>query len=500
MKTREAHLALLVDFGSTYTKLVAVDLDAMTIVGQAQAPTTVETDVNVGLWQGLARLEREFALPPDRFTLRLACSSAAGGLRVIAIGLVRSLTVEAARQAALGAGARIAGAFGDTLTAQEIEEIADAQPDLILLAGGTDGGDRATLLHNAARLAESAVVAPIVLAGNKDGAPQAEQLLRDGGKEVRAAANVLPRLNEIDVEPARAAIRRLYMERIVAAKGLSRAEAFIGRVVMPTPAAVLRAARLLAEGTAGWPGWESVMVVDIGGATTDVHSIAPDRPAAECVIRHGLPEPHAKRTVEGDLGLRVSAVALLESLGAAALRAELDDALPAGSADDADSVLRDAIQRRATETGLVPTDAFERRLDAALAHICAATGTARHVGRLREHYTASGYCLVQDGKDLTQIAHLVGTGGIFVHTAEPARILAGALFDPQQPHVLRPARPELHVDRDYVLWAMGLLADSHPDVALDILARGLPVIARAAEEPSAPAHGLRRTPPDGRIE
>ena len=251
---------------------------------------------------------------------RLACSSAAGGLRIVAVGLVPNLTVAAARRAALGAGARVVAAYGGRLNADELAELATLVPDLVLLAGGTDGGDREVLLENAARLADLPVSAPFIVAGNKEASPEAAAILRAGGKEAHSALNVLPRLQQIVVEPARELIRRLYLERIARAKGLDRAQQFVGRVIMPTPAAVLQAVQLLADGTPNQPGWGSLLCVDIGGATTDVHSVAPDmsHPGA---VRRGLPEPYAMRTVEGDLGLRVSAPALLESVGAERLRA-----------------------------------------------------------------------------------------------------------------------------------------------------------------------------------
>jgi uncharacterized protein (TIGR01319 family) len=95
--------ALLIDFGSTYTKLRAVDLGARRVLGAGQGPSTVATDVTIGMKAALADLERRLGALP-RFEYRLASSSAAGGLRMVTVGLVRELTAEAARRAALGAG------------------------------------------------------------------------------------------------------------------------------------------------------------------------------------------------------------------------------------------------------------------------------------------------------------------------------------------------------------------------------------------------------------
>jgi len=460
----DSGLILLVDFGSTYTKCVVVDVDRGVLVGHAQGVSTVGTDLNIGLRSALDRLEAQTGLRANDFGNRLACSSAAGGLRIVAVGLVPSLTVAAARRAALGAGARVVATYGGRLNAEELAQLAAQAPDLVLLAGGTDGGDREVLLENAARLAELPVTAPFIVAGNKEANPEATAILRAGGKEAHSTSNVLPRLQQIAVEPARALIRRIYLERIARAKGLDRAQQFVGRVIMPTPAAVFQAVQLLADGAPNQPGWGPLLCVDIGGATTDVHSAAPDTPHPGAV-RRGLPEPYAMRTVEADLGLRVSAPALLEAVGAERLRAWAPrlttERLPA------------AIQARADDVGFLPQDTEQVELDVAMARTCVEVGAERHVGRLREHHLPTGFCYLQEGKDLTAVSHIIGTGGVF-RLAERARdILSGARSDAGEPFLLKPTRARLWVDRDYVMWAVGLLAQCVPEVALGLLQRHL---------------------------
>ena len=121
----------------------------------------------------------------------------------------------------------------------------------------------------------------------------------------------MPDVNVLNVEPARTMIRKVFIERIIAAKGLKRAEEFVEGILMPTPTAVLKAARLLAPGTPREKGLGDLVVVDIGGATTDVHSVGLGSPGQAGVVRKGLPEPYAKRTVEGDLGIRYNAESIL---------------------------------------------------------------------------------------------------------------------------------------------------------------------------------------------
>jgi conserved hypothetical protein len=250
---RALALALLIDFGSTFTKLTVVDVEEARLAAQAVAPTTPE-DVTVGLRQGLARLAAQGVREKD-LRLRLACSSAAGGLRMVAVGLVPELTAEAARRAALGAGARVVATLAYKLSASDAQRIKELAPDIVLLAGGTDGGNRDGLLANAQRLAEARITAPVVVAGNREAAGEAAALLAAAGIAVRVADNVMPELGVLQVEPARAAIRELFLERIVQAKGLDAARRYVEDVVMPTPAAVLAAAELLARGAGGSRAW-----------------------------------------------------------------------------------------------------------------------------------------------------------------------------------------------------------------------------------------------------
>lgn len=456
--------ALLIDIGSTFTKLVGADLEQGRIIGQAEAVSTVETDVTIGLEKALNSLEKRLSQDPRTFPLRLACSSAAGGLRMIAIGLVPELTVEAARRAALGAGAKILASYSHKLTPAELKEIVDSSPDMILLAGGTDGGDKRVILHNAQALAKARITAPIVVVGNKEVVEQVEAILCQGGKEARVTANVMPKLGELNVEPARQAIRQLFIEHIVEAKGLTKAQEFVTGVVMPTPAAVLKAARLVADGTDEEPGLGEMMVVDVGGATTDVHSIARGEPSQETVIFRGLPEPYVKRTVEGDLGLRVSAPSLLEAVG----RSQLLDHIGID-----DLAIEEVAERLRADIGFVAYTPRDQAIDLGMSKAAVKLSVQRHVGTLREFYLPTGYCFIQRGKDLTKIGSLIGTGGPFRYLQQPREILREALFDEHVPLLLRPKHPKLYIDKHYIMWAIGLLADIAPDVALRMMKENL---------------------------
>ena len=168
---------LLIDFGSTYTKITAVDVEKEAVIGTARGITTVESDIMIGLQQALDELFK--VTGRLKFAKVLACSSAAGGLRMVAIGLIPELTVEAAKCAALGAGAKLIGVYGNELSDYEVEEIAALQPEIILLAGGTDGGNKEVILHNGKMLTRLGQDIPIIVAGNKSVVPQVIKILSE---------------------------------------------------------------------------------------------------------------------------------------------------------------------------------------------------------------------------------------------------------------------------------------------------------------------------------
>jgi uncharacterized protein (TIGR01319 family) len=462
--------ALLIDFGSTYTKITAVDLDSASIVGRAQAPSTVLTDVREGLHQALANLDERHAvfghkpvnLGVIEGRLVLASSSAAGGLRMVVIGLVPGLTVEAANQAALGAGAKVVGSASFKLDEPSIRAMEKLKPDIILLTGGTDGGDSGTLLHNARVLAQSTLAAPVVVAGNRAVAAEVREILTTGSKEVRLAENVMPKPGSLAVESAREQIRQLFMERITQAKGLDRIKDIVP-VVLPTPMAVIQGALLGAQGTDGNQGWGELIVVDVGGATTDVHSIGYGKPRGENAMVQGLPEPFAKRTVEGDLGIRYNAGTILAQVGLDSLQEELRAAFPQFTVS-CEAFIR-YVEEIGQETFRVPREAWHYAADAVLARAAVDLATERHVGKRERIFAREGEAWMHYGKDLSEIQTLIGTGGVFIYNPYTPYILLPRERENYRLQILRPKKPNLFVDCSYVLYAIGLLSRSYPSVA-----------------------------------
>jgi uncharacterized protein (TIGR01319 family) len=156
---------LLIDFGSTYTKLTAVDINHGILLGTSSHYTTVNEDIHIGYHNALQSLYAKIGT--IAFSKIIACSSAAGGLKMAAVGLIEELTVEAAKRACYGAGGKVDLVFSHFLTLKEVEKIKEKHIDIVLLAGGTDGGNSEVVLHNAKMLSQAHLDVPIIYAGNK---------------------------------------------------------------------------------------------------------------------------------------------------------------------------------------------------------------------------------------------------------------------------------------------------------------------------------------------
>ncbi|MGV8982777.1 methylaspartate mutase accessory protein GlmL [Clostridium sp.] len=457
---------LLVDFGSTYTKLTVVDLEKEEIIATAKDITTIEDNIMIGYDKAYSKIEGIIKEKNVNFVNKLACSSAAGGLKMIAIGLVPDLTAEAAKRAALGAGARVLKVYSYELTLTEIEEIKNSNLDIILLAGGTDGGNKDCIIHNAKMLAENEVKLPIVVAGNKVASDEIREIFTKAKMYFTITSNVMPQLSKLNVEPAREEIRKVFMDKIVDAKGLSNAEELVKGILMPTPAAVLKAARTLSEGSDEESGLGDLIVIDIGGATTDVHSISDGEPTKAGVTVRGLEEPFAKRTVEGDLGMRYSAVSLREAAGSRKMRKYLGDT---ERKIDIDA----SCKYRIEHIKMVPMTKEEIDFDEAMAKVATELSMERHVGTIEHTLTPMGAMYTQIGKDLMDVEFVIGTGGVLVHSENPQDILKAGAFNEEDPIYLKPRNAKYLLDKTYILSAMGLLSQDYPDKAVRIMKKYL---------------------------
>jgi uncharacterized protein (TIGR01319 family) len=428
---------LCVDFGSTFTKAALVDSDGA-LVATDSVPTTVATDVLDGYHSLAERLS-----PYGAVDEVLACSSAGGGLRLAVVGYEREVTAQAGERVGLSAGARVCHVAAGPMTGADLAALRHSRPDLVLLVGGTDGGNAEVLQHNASRLAKAKVTMPVVVAGNADAAGAVAHSLAATGRRFTITDNVLPAIGVIAPEPARAAIRHTFLEHVIGGKGLSRGPAFAAMVRAPTPDAVLAGVEVLADHHDG-----DVMVVDVGGATTDVYSVlspqGEDAGLAKDVV---APLWHA-RTVEADLGIRWNA----EGIVGAAAREHFP--LPDGIEAYAARLVRDP--------GHLPGGAGEQALDLELARAAATIAVRRHARPAGPGGSP---------RPLADVTLLVGSGGVLRHARSSDR--AAMLRTVARDHAggwKVPRELRAVTDTAYLLFAVGLLRERHPRAAAALAA------------------------------
>ncbi|WDZ83109.1 glutamate mutase L [Micromonospora cathayae] len=436
-------LVVCADVGSTWTKVAVVDRAAGALVGSAAAPTTVGTDVLHGLDAAVAAAGAGL---PTAGVPWLVCSSAGGGLRLAVVGYEPLVTAQAGRRVGLSAGAHVVHVAAGRLGGADLAALRAARPDVVLLVGGTDGGDADTLTHNATRLARARWRVPTVLAGNVDVRDQLSALLAGAGVPVTVADNVLPRIGVLAPASARAAIREVFLRHVIGGKRLSRGPRFGRLVRAATPDAVLTGVEVLADVVGG-----DLVVVDVGGATTDVYSVLTPDERADGPGREVAGSLWRARTVEGDLGMRWSAPGVV--------RAAVDERLldPVGA-----EVLAVAARARADDPGWVPVDAADAVVDRRIAGLAATVAVRRHARGAGTGERA--------GRDLRDVRLLVGSGGVLRHAApDDARTVLSAVLSDHAGGwaVPRAARPV--VDSAYVLAAAGLLAGEFPAAARALL-------------------------------
>jgi len=300
--TEEMQFIIATDVGSTTTKarLFHKKDGEWRFFVAGEAPTTVEApyeDVTMGVQNAVREIEEltghmllapggGMIIPYDGekgVDLYCTTSSAGGGLQMMVSGLIKSMTAESANRAALGAGAIVMDVIArddGRQTYQKIRRIRSLRPDMILMAGGTDGGasqhvmEIAELIKAAEpkpRLGASYQL-PIVYAGNKVLRPQIEELLKEGFA-LDMVDNIRPVLERENTEPARRAVHELFMEHVMShAPGYNRLMKWTDIDIMPTPAGEGMAIQLIANTFK-----QNVMGVGLGGATTNVYSIVDGR-------------------------------------------------------------------------------------------------------------------------------------------------------------------------------------------------------------------------------
>lgn len=466
---------LATDCGSTTTKAILIEKNEAgeyRLKTRGEAPTTVEAPVE-DVTRGVLNAVREVQELRDRPLLEndriitprkgdggtdiyISTSSAGGGLQMMVAGVVKKMTAESAARAALGAGAIVMDTVATNdrrLPHEKIERIRHLRPDMILLAGGTDGG---TVKHVVA-LAELLAAAqprprlgsgynlPVIYAGNVEVRDQIERML---GEKVslQHVDNVRPILEAENLGPARDAIHDQFMEHVMAqAPGYQKLMDWTDVPIMPTPGAMGLIIKALAERDG-----VNVVGVDIGGATTDVFSVF---------------DGTFNRTVSANLGMSYSVSNVLAEAGISAIQRWLPFDLD-------EPALRDRIGNKMIRPTTIPQSLEELKIEQAIAREALRLAFVQHKqfavklrGVQTERTIADAFNQSDSDTlvDMMKLNLVVGSGGVLSHAPRRSQS-AMMLIDAFAVEGVT----ELAVDSIFMMPHLGVLSTVHPAAATEV--------------------------------
>ena len=441
---------LVTDCGSTTTKALLFQrgTDGWRQTFRGEAPTTVEepvADVTMGALNAFQELEElsgrrilreEWADgespfiftecdPSTGIDLYLTTSSAGGGLQMMVAGIVREMTAESAQRAALGAGAIVL----ETISADDgredyerIQRVRHLRPDIMLLAGGVDGGSRTHVVEVAELLRAAAprprfgttLKLPVIYAGNRDAAAEVEEVL-SGFAQMSIVPNVRPTLEGENLAPAREAIHEFFLSHVMShSPGYGKLMSWSPFPVLPTPAAVGNVMQAHAEA-------ENIQVLcaDIGGATTDVFSVFKDR-EDNFVFN---------RTVSANLGMSYSIANVLIEAGVEGIRRWLPFSIDEGELKDRlrNKMIRPTTVPQTLEDLWVEQAVCREALHYSLCHhrsLAVGLGGVQQRRGIADLFTqaSSRYELV----DMKSLDLVIGSGGVLSHA--PHRMSAALMM------------------------------------------------------------------------
>jgi len=445
------------EIGSTITKLSAFDLKGeggnspAPFLGQGVSLTTVEEgDVTVGLTKAVDDLTSRLRVDTKGVRL-MAASSAAGGLKMTVHGLTRDMTLKAASEASLGAGAVVVYTTVGEIREDDIAEIKRVSPKLILLAGGVDYGERDVIVNNAKILSAIGLNIPVIYAGNVSAKGEVERIFDNSRLRLFTCDNVYPRIDELNLKPVKDIIQRAFSDHIINAPGMERVKEMVHGEVMPTPGAVMAASELLFDLMG------DLVVIDVGGATTDVHSVTPGSPKLAGMMT--APEPLAKRTVEGDLGVFHNAQNILEQ-----------SSMSTGDWEGEAAKMSEGEMGRIAP---IPSDDEGVKRTSLLCKWAVDLAIWRHAGEIKVAYGTFGRSELVEGRDLTAIKNIIGTGGALCRLDSGRDILKSIRRDVRDKKLLPPEDAEVFIDKHYIMAAAGVMAKEYPECALSSLKMSL---------------------------
>lgn len=434
---------IVAEIGSTTTIVSAFNLytEPTGFIGKGFFKTTVDTDVTIGLEKAVSHLKENLDIDELTYDEMLATSSAAGGLKITVHGLVYEMTAKAAKQAALNAGANIHLVTANLIDEDHINEIKKIKPNIIILAGGTNFGEKDVAYQNVLKVKDLNI--PLIYTGNIDNHSRLKAL---NLAHLTIVDNVYPRVDDFNILPLRKAIYDTFEKHIIHAKGMHKVSDMVKGHIIPTPGAVMETTLLLNE------LFNGVMTIDVGGATTDVHSVCEPKAMFQ---KYSDGEPLFKRTVEGDLGVYINRKLVYEQSKKIKIQKTLN-------------LEDDDIERLIKDEPYIPISEQGKALIDCLTETCVEKALDRHIGDLKRVFTTNGMKVIPDGKDTSQVQAIFLTGGACLYhqkIEDKIRDYLESSVTKLVPH----KNISIYKDVDYIFSSLGVLSLSYKKEVLNLL-------------------------------
>ena len=453
---------LIAEIGSTTTLVNAfndIRSSNPVFLGQGSAPTSIiEGDVRIGLDTAIKNLKKQFSEHPVEITWNsfFATSSAAGGLRMTVHGLVYDMTVKAAKEAALGAGANIHQITAGKMRQSDIDRMISIKPNIIMIAGGVDYGERDTALNNAEAICNALNLAqfkiPVIYAGNIENQDEIKKIFANYKGKLVIVDNVYPRIDDLQIAPARKVIQQVFEENIIHAPGMEHIRDMVDGPIVPTPGGVMLAAEILKEDIG------DLLVIDVGGATTDIHSVTNGSEEINRILIS--PEPNAKRTVEGDMGIYINRENVLQLL------------LQSKSNSNTEG-LNNRLTLAVKNLDPIPKTDEDKKTAHDLSYMAAATALERHTGTYRDLYGPQGKTKIAEGRDLTAIKYCIGTGGALTRLKGGKEILQNIMEGSHTKKLYPGNGTKFLIDKNYTIASLGVLSKQYPKAAVKLIKQSI---------------------------
>ena len=428
---------LIADVGSTTTK--ALFIQNGEILAREEAKTTVEKpdeDVFIGLDSAIQLIKYKLNKEIAKYDL-LCSSSAGGGLQIVAIGITEVFTAKSAYHLAMNSGAIVIDTISlddGRIPLQRIQAFDQAKPDLVLFAGGFEGGAIDQLVEIAELINLSEIHPkfemsrlPIIFAGNSSALPFVRGVLGDRFL-LKVVPNINPQEDIANFEPAREAILSTFIDHVMAAApGYSTLCEKTVKPPLPTPLAFDRIPSLYAKREN-----KKIFAFDMGGATTDCYSIT---------------EHTTRRSVAANLGMTYSLPYVLEQCGLKNIMFIL------GREYKPDEVLNFIGNRYIRPVTISETE-HELRIEEAIAQ-----NVIAEAFRIHQDSTRSDYDLV------------IASGGFVAHHPHKSRvkqIISEALH--LAPHTA------VAIDKSFILPHLGVLSQVNESLALKLFEEDVTIL------------------------